>query len=140
MTVTVTMGEEDRELADRLDAEIYAFNVEATGLDDGRMLTLSAVEADGALAAGLSGWTWGACAYVDVLWVRADRRRQGLGTRLMDAAESEAARRGCEQVVLSTHTFQAPDFYRSRGYVQTGRTDGYPVGHGQVHLAKQLRR
>ena len=53
--------------------------------------------------------------------------------------EDEARRRGCRQVVLATHTFQAPDFYAGRGYVEDGRVEGYPAGHAQVHLVKQLR-
>ena len=136
--VAVSIGDEDRELVDLLDREIYAFNVEATGLDDGRMLTIRAVDAEGRLIAGLSGWTWGGCAYVDVLWVSAAHRGQGWGTRLMDAAEREAATRGCTVIVLSTHTFQAPAFYQARGYAETGRTRDYPVGHGQIHLSKSL--
>ncbi len=136
--VALSVSEEDRELVDLLDGEIYAFNVEATGLADGRMLTIRAVDAAGHLIAGLSGWTWGGCAYVDVLWVHAQFRRQGLGTRLMDAAEQEAAARGCTLIVLSTHTFQAPAFYEARGYVETGRTRDYPVGHGQIHLSRSL--
>jgi GNAT superfamily N-acetyltransferase len=134
----LTVGDEDRELADRLDHEIYAFNVESTGLDDGRMLTVRVEDDAGELVAGLSGWTWGGCGYVDVLWVRGDHRGRGLGTRLMDVAEAEVAARGCRQVVLSSHSFQAPAFYRARGYHETGRTDGYPLGHAQVHLAKRL--
>ena len=58
----------------------------------------------------------------------------------MDAAEAEAVARGCTVVVLSTHTFQAPDFHRARGYVETGRTLEYPAGHAQVRLAKPLPR
>jgi GNAT superfamily N-acetyltransferase len=136
--VAIALGEADRDLADRLDEEIYAFNVEATGLAHGRALTLRATDAEGELAGGLSGWSWGGCAYVDVLWVAPGRRGQGLGTRLMDAVEAEALARGCTQVALSTHTFQAPDFYRARGYVEVGHTPGYPAGHGHLHLLKQL--
>ena len=134
----IRMGGQDRELADRLDAEIYAFNAQVTGLDDGELLTIHATDDQGALAAGLSGWTWGGCGYVDVLWVREDQRGRGLGTTLMDAAEEEAKVRGCSRMVLSTHTFQAPDFYRGRGYVETGRTEDYPEGYAQVHLRKRL--
>lgn len=136
--VTVTVGEGNQSLANRLDREIYTFNVEATGLDDGRMLSVKARDVDGSLAAGLSGWTWGQCMYVDLLWVRADRRGEGLGSRMIDAAEQEAVARGCLMVSLSSHSFQAPGFYLARGYVEVGRTDGYPVGHSQVHLVKQL--
>jgi hypothetical protein len=41
-------------------------------------------------------------------------------------------------VLLSTHDFQAPGFYAARGYRETGRFQGYPAGHDQVQLAKQL--
>jgi GNAT superfamily N-acetyltransferase len=134
----IRVGGQDRELTDRLDAEIYAFNAQVTGLDDGELLTARVTDDSGGLVAGLSGWTWGGCGYVDVLWVHESSRGLGVGTALMDAAEAEARERGCSRMVLSTHTFQAPDFYRSRGYVETGRTEDYPEGYAQVHLTKRL--
>ena len=137
--VDVRLGDADRDLADRLDEAIYDFNAQSTGLDDGRELTIRATDYSGRLVAGLSGWTWGGCGYVDVLWVRDDARGHGLGSRLLRAAEAEAARRGCVQMALSTHSFQAPGFYLGRGYVEVGRTDDYPVGHSQLHLRKPLR-
>ena len=134
----MTVGERNQSLADRLDEEIYAFNVDATGLDDGLLLTVKARAEDGSLAGGLSGWTWGGCLYVDLLWVREDLRGEGLGSRLLEAAEQEAVERGCSMVSLSTHSFQAPAFYLARGYTEVGRTDGYPVGHSQLHLRKTI--
>lgn len=131
------IGEGDRDLAARLDAEIYAHNAETTGLRDGRLLTVRA-ESDGELVAGLSGWTWGACGFVDALWVEAGSRGRGLGTSLMDAAEREMVLRGCRQVVLLTHSFQAPDFYRRRGYARVADVPDYPEGHAWVLLAKPL--
>src|SRR5689334_11248575 len=41
-------------------------------------------------------------------WVHKRHRGKGLGRALVLAAESEALQRGCEQVVLMTHSFQAP--------------------------------
>jgi GNAT superfamily N-acetyltransferase len=136
--VTLTVRERDRELVDLLDERIYAFNVEATGLTDGRLISIRAEDGDGRLVGGLSGWAWGGCGYVDVLWVAGDHRGQGVGTRLMDAAEAVARASGCALMVLSTHTFQAPGFYARRGYVEVGRTPDYPRGHAQVHLTKSL--
>jgi ribosomal protein S18 acetylase RimI-like enzyme len=91
------------------------------------------------LRAGLFGWTWGGCGYIDLLWVREDCRGSGLGTRLLVAAEEEIRRRGCEQVALSTHSFQAPGFYARFGYQECGRTPAYPRGHDQIHLVKRFR-
>ena len=133
---TVTDTEDG--LGDRLHEEINAFNAEATGYRDGRLLHIAVRAGDGDLLAGLAGWTWGGCGYVDVFWIRADQRGRGLGARMLAAAEAEMRRRGCVQVALSTHSFQAPGFYARAGYAECGRTPGYPRGHSEIHLVKRL--
>jgi GNAT superfamily N-acetyltransferase len=134
----MTLTDDDRDLARELDERIYEFNVAATGLADGRGLSIRVHDDAGGLVAGLTGWTWGGCGYVDVLWVAEHRRGDGIGSLLLDSAEAEARSRGCRLMALSTHSFQAPEFYRRRGYAVTGRTDGYPQGHAQLHLSKPL--
>jgi len=129
--------EDDADLRNELADLIYAFNVSATGLDDGESLRF-AVREGSELLAGLVGWTWGGTAYIDLLWVREDQRGHGQGTALLAAAEEEAARRGCAQMVLSTHSFQAPNLYLQNGYREYGRIDDHPMGHSQLHLVKQL--
>jgi len=123
---------------ERLEEEIYRFNCAATGLRDGRSLASLLRDGQGNLRAGLAGHTWGGCCEVRYLWVREEERRRGLGSALLAGAEREALARGCDRVVLSTHSFQAPDFYRRHGYVELGRADGYPRGHAQIYLAKRL--
>jgi GNAT superfamily N-acetyltransferase len=123
---------------EELDDEIYRFNREATGHHDGRSLAAFLRDERGVLRAGLAGHTWGGYCEIRFLFVRAEERRCGLGTALLGAAEAEAARRGCDRVVLATHSFQAPDFYRRHGYVEIGRADGYPRGYAQLYLLKQL--
>ena len=68
------VGEADAGLAERLDKEINAFNATVTGYHDGRMLSIAVRGDDGDLLAGLYGWTWGGCGYIDLLWVRDDQR------------------------------------------------------------------
>ena len=109
--VSFVAGEADAGLQERLDEEISAFNAAATGHHDGRLLSIAVRGDSGDLRAGLYGWTWGGCGYIDLLWVRDDQRSCGLGTRLLAAAETEIRRRGCDRVALSTHSFQAPGFY-----------------------------
>jgi GNAT superfamily N-acetyltransferase len=128
----------DPDLAERLDQEISAFNAAASGHHDARMLSVAVRGDDGDLRGGLYGWTWGGCGYVDLLWVRDDQRGLGLGADLLAAAEAEIRRRGCDRVALSTHSFQAPGFYARLGYTECGRTPGYPRGHDDIHLLKQL--
>lgn len=117
---------------------LYRFNIEATGLRDGEVLAYFVREPEGGVAAGLYGWTWGGTGVVDRLWVAAPRRRQGLGRRLLAAAEREARRRGCERMLLSTHSFQAPGFYRGLGYEEISRVDDYPRPHANLWLRKRL--
>ena len=121
-----------------LEEEINDFNYAATGFHDGRSLAAFLRDADGRLRAGLAGHTWGGCCEIRFLWVRERERRAGLGSALLGAAEGEARARGCDQVVLSTHSFQAPDFYRRHGYLEVGRVAGYPRGHAQIFLCKRL--
>jgi GNAT superfamily N-acetyltransferase len=134
----VAVGDVDPDLAERLDQEISAFNAAASGHHDARMLSVAVRGDDGDLRGGLYGWTWGGCGYVDLLRVRDDQRGLGLGADLLAAAEAEIRRRGCDRVALSTHSFQAPGFYARLGYTECGRTPGYPRGHDDIHLLKQL--
>src|SRR5215469_2692811 len=102
--VSFAAGEADARLRERLDVEIGAFNAAVTGHHDGQLLSIAVREDGGDLRAGLYGWTWGGCGYIELLWVRADQRGNGLGTRLLAAAEAEIRRRGCDRVTLSTHS------------------------------------
>ena len=73
-----------------LEERLYDYNVSRTGVAGGRWLTILRRDDGQAIVAGLHGWTWGDCFYVQSLWVREDLRRQGWGTRLLRAAEAEA--------------------------------------------------
>jgi GNAT superfamily N-acetyltransferase len=137
--MTLVVGEADDGLRERLGREIRAFNGAITGYHDSRLLSIAARGEHGDLRAGLSGWTWGGCGYIELLWVREDQRGTGLGSGLLATAETEIRRRGCDRVALNTHSFQAPGFYARLGYTECGRTPGYPNGHGKIHLLKLLR-
>jgi GNAT superfamily N-acetyltransferase len=135
---TLHVGADDQDLSATLGEELTAFNTTATGVDDQAALSVRVTDPDGSLVAGLTGWTWGGCGGIEMLWVRDGRRHEGWGSRLLRAAETEALRRGCTRMIVSSMTFQAPDFYRRHGYVETGRTEGLPGGHSDVHFLKRL--
>lgn len=138
MTPSLDVGGGDSALDERLSNELDAFNVAAVGRDDQREFTVKAAD-DGELLAGLSGWTWGTCAGIGMVWVREDVRRDGWGGRLLAAAEDVARERGCRQVLVSSFTFPAPDFYRRHGYVEFARSPDLPVaGEADVHFLKML--
>lgn len=136
----VVVGGSDAGLDARLSAELTAFNLRASGIPDQREFTVRVDDEAGELVAGLSGWTWGTCAGIAMVWVREDARRHGWGAQLLAAAEDVARTRGCEQVLVSSFTFQAPAFYQRHGYVETGRIEGLPVaGAADVQMRTSLR-
>ncbi|MGD9704334.1 MAG: GNAT family N-acetyltransferase [Acidimicrobiia bacterium] len=138
---------DDVEITDQHDDEvvaflrdrIIAFNAATTGFDDGRSLTGLVKDEAGEIVAGLDGFTWGGYAKVEWLWVSEEHRGEGLGRRLMEAAEREAASRGCHLVRVDTHTFQAPGFYEKLGYSVIGHAPGAPLGHAEVFFSKAVR-
>lgn len=105
----VTAGA-DSGLDSRLSDELDVHNFAASGVSDQREFTVKVQDDDGELVAGLSGWTWGTCAGIGMVWVRQDSRRGGWGGRMLEAAEELAMERGCRQILVSSFTFQAPAF------------------------------
>lgn len=121
-----------------LEDRLYEFNVEATGCSDGRGLGVFVRAADGRIRAAAAGHSWGGTCDLKQVWVEPGLRRRGLGRRLLALAEAEARRRGCAQIVLTTHDFQAPDFYRRLGFELLAEIPDYPAGHRHLVLRKRL--
>ena len=121
-----------------LEEQIFAYNMARTGYHDGRDLAIVVRDDQGAIIAGLSGWTWGGMMKIQYLWVREDQRGKDYGSRLLQAAEAEGRARGCRQVALDTHSFQAPQFYPKFGYEVYAVLDDDPVGYKTYHLKKNL--
>jgi len=69
-------------------------------------------------------------AIVEMLAVRSDRQRRGIGTDLMLAARSWATARGVDRVALNVWEFNqsAIAFYRSLGYATSSRMMEIPLG------------
>ena len=138
MSGDLVVGGADEALDAELSKQLGAFNDAATGIEQ-RELTIGVRDDAGRLVAGISGWTWGTCAGIAMLWVHEDQRGQRWGSRLMRAAEDEARRRGCVQITVSSFTFQAPSFYEKQGYVEQWRMEGLPVeGGADVYFSKAL--
>jgi len=121
-----------------LEDRIYEFNSAATGITDGEWLAIFVRDDDDRIVAGICGNTWGGCAEIRQFWVDEPRRKQGLGTRLLGAAEQEARRRGCRQMLLMTFSFQAPAFYAKHGFEVVAVVDDHPHGHKNMLLRKRL--
>ncbi|AEI41179.1 GNAT family N-acetyltransferase [Paenibacillus mucilaginosus] len=96
-------------------------------------------EEDGTLAGGLLGRTYRYALFVEILWVDEKYRGQGLGGRLLAAAEEAARLRGCRLMHLDTFSFQAPEFYRKMGFEVFGVLDGFPEGYQRYYLKKTIQ-
>lgn len=121
-----------------LEDRLYEFNSAATGITDGESLAIFVRDEDQRIVAGICGNVWGGCAEIRQFWVEDARRKQGLGTRLLGAAEQEARRRGCWQMLLMTFSFQAPAFYAKHGFEVVAVVDDHPRGHKNMLLRKRL--
>ena len=94
----------------------------------------------GRVVAGISGWTWDDCCELQSLWVEPNLRGRGLATRLLAAAEAEAAARGCSQTVHFTYAFQARALYERKGYELVGRVEDFPSGTDVLWYRKRLNQ
>jgi GNAT superfamily N-acetyltransferase len=121
-----------------LEAQIHGEAAAAMGLGDEVDLAIFVRDA-GSVVAGISGWTWGDCCELQNLWVDPSLRGGGLATRLIAAAEAEAAARGCCQTVHFTYDFQARALYERSGYELVGRVEGFPSGTDALWFRKRLR-
>ena len=121
-----------------LEDRLYEFNSAETGITDGEWLAIFVRDEDQRIVAGICGNTCGGCAEIRQFWVEEGRRKQGLGRRLLGAAEREARRRGCRQMLLMTFSFQAPTFYANRGFEVVAVVDEHPHGHKNLLLRKRL--
>ena len=121
-----------------LEERLYEFNSAATGISGGEWLAIFVRDDNHRIVAGICGNTWGGCAEIRQFWVEEARRNRGLGTRLLGAAEQEARRQGCWQMLLMTFSFQAAAFYAKHGFEVVAVVDDHPHGHKNMLLRKRL--
>lgn len=83
----------------------------------------------------------GKAGYIVTIDVIQSRRRGGVGSRLMDAAEAWARLQGLESMSLETaeDNLAAQKFYAARGYERVEkREDYYGPGQAAWHMVKSL--
>lgn len=121
-----------------LEDRLYEHNSGATGITDGQLLAFFSRDESGRIVGGICGNTWGDGCEIRQFWVEQSHRHRGLGTRLFQAAEHEARRRGCRQILLMTFSFQAPGFYERNGFEIVATIADHPRGHRNILMRKWL--
>jgi ribosomal protein S18 acetylase RimI-like enzyme len=132
--VTDTPNESDEAF---VVTQTHAFNAAFTQKDV-RRLCVFARDTDGSIIGGLTGKTYWHYLEVSFLWVSEQHRHAGYASKILQAAESEARRRGCKHALLDTYSFQALGFYRKQGYEEFGRLSGFSGEHDRHYLHKVL--
>jgi len=117
-----------------IDQGLDEYNFGKAGPDNAEDLWVIARDDQGVVKGGVKARTFYAWMFIDWLWVANSVRGAGVGSMLMDKAEAVARERGCIGAYVDTFSFQAPDFYQSRGYEEFGRIEGMPAGHTCIWL------
>jgi GNAT superfamily N-acetyltransferase len=146
MTLDVTVSEADeKEFAEFLHAQIREYNNRQShhhrqARQPGAVKPLHVMLKNkaGRVIGGLAAHTYWDWLEIDDFFVPDDLRGKGIGTTLLQTAETIAVRRGVSKCFLSTFEFQAQAFYEKRGYSVVGKLEGYPPGSTFFWMRKDL--
>ena len=117
---------------------LRAHNVQMGGPSNTQLVAVLLNDEAGNTVGGLWGKTVYEWLFIGMLAVPADQRSSGLGSALMDQAETIARSRGCTGIWLDTFEFQALGFYQKLGFEIFGQIDDHPMGHRRYFLQKRL--
>ena len=117
---------------------IRAYNRSKREEAESEPLNLYVEDEKGNLMAGLVAETFGNWLEIEYLFVREELRGQGIGSKLLQRAESEAKKRNCRFAFVNTYQFQAPDFYLSHGYKEVFILQDYPYTGKRYYYQKDL--
>lgn len=95
------------------------------------------IEENGEIIGGIVAWSVADTLEVEYLRIDDRHRKQGLGTRLLTHVEDLARERGLKRVRLNTLSFQAPEFYKSLGYMEQFVSPAFDA-YTHIYLIKDL--
>ena len=101
-------------------------------------LNLYVEDDKGELMAGLVAETFGNWLEIEYLFVKEEFRGQGIGSQLLQQAESEAKKKNGRYAFVNTYQFQAPNFYQKQGYKEVFTLKDYPYTGQRHYYQKDL--
>ena len=117
---------------------IRSYNRSKREAAESEPLNLYIEDEQGELMAGLVAETFGNWLEIEYLFVKEDLRGQGIGSQLLQQAESEAKKRNCRFAFVNTYQFQAPAFYQKHGYKEVFTLKDYPYTGQRHYYQKDL--
>ena len=117
---------------------IRSYNRSKREAAESEPLNLYVEDDSGQLMAGLVAETFGNWLEIEYLFVKEDLRGQGVGSQLLQQAESEAKKRNCRFAFVNTYQFQAPAFYQKKGYKEVFTLKDYPYTGQRHYYQKDL--
>ena len=117
---------------------IRSYNRSKREVAESEPLNLYVEDEYGEIMAGLVAETFGNWLEIEYLFVKEDLRGQGIGSKLLQQAESEAKKRNCRYVFVNTYQFQAPPFYEKQGYKEVFTLKDYPYTGQRHYYQKDL--
>ena len=117
---------------------IRSYNRSKRETAESEPLNLYVEDEHGQLLAGLVAETFGNWLEIEYLFVKEDLRGQGIGSQLLQQAESEAKKRNCRFAFVNTYQFQAPAFYQKYGYKEVFVLKDYPYSGQRHYYQKDL--
>ena len=123
------------------ELEKYNYAQVPTEADEEEDVVFKITDAEGNIIAGcileIDRWK---IADLDILFVKEEYRRQGMGSALIHQAERAARERGCRVMTLGTFDFQARPLYEKHGFTLCGTVKDWPLGHENYSFIKRLDR
>ena len=117
---------------------IRSYNRSKREAAESEPLNLYVEDDSGELLAGLVAETFGNWLEIEYLFVKEELRGQGIGSQLLQQAESEAKKRNCRFAFVNTYQFQAPAFYQKHGYQEVFTLKDYPYTGQRHYYQKDL--
>ncbi|MFS9269565.1 GNAT family N-acetyltransferase [Streptococcus infantis] len=117
---------------------IRSYNRSKREAAESEPLNIYVEDDSGELMAGLVAETFGNWLEIEYLFVKEDLRAQGIGSQLLQQAESEAKKRNCRFAFVNTYQFQAPAFYQRHGYKEVFTLKDYPYTGQRHYYQKDL--
>ena len=134
----IRLEDTESQKAQKIGELVRSYNRSKREAAKSKSLSLYVEDDSGEVLAGLVAETFGNWLEIEYLFVKEDIRGQGIGSQLLQRAESEAKKRNCRFAFVNTYQFQAPAFYQKYGYKEVFTLKDYPYTGQRHYYQKDL--